>query len=111
MGGFSVGTFTMSKLTQETNGDLKKSDQTARFLAMPGWGRKRLIQIGFTVLFMFLDRREEPFFFHFGGSPISFCANKWHHSPQEYPTFSSTTDTNHNNCNYSSYYGFNDIIR
>lgn len=93
--------------------DLIFSDQTARFLAMPGWGRKRLIQIGFTLCYSCFWIGEKNlffffFFFHFVGSPIAY---KWQHSPQEYPTISSTTDTNHNNCNYRSYYGFNDIVR
>jgi hypothetical protein len=106
---------------------LSFSDQTASFLAMPGWGKKAVDPDRIhPVLSMFLDRREELFFlilifsfsfflfffffFHFVRSPIAFRANKWHHSPQEYPTISCTTDTINNNCNYRSYYGFNDSV-
>jgi len=90
---------------------LSFSDQTASFLAMPGWGKKAVDPDRIhPVLSMFLDRREELFFFIFIVCPIAFRANKWHHSPQEYPTISCTTDTINNNCNYRSYYGFNDSV-
>jgi hypothetical protein len=45
---------------------LSFSDQTASFLAMPGWGKKAVDPDRIhPVLSMFLDRREELFFFIF----------------------------------------------